>query len=92
MGGKSEDRKTYIWMPSKLLDNSIIEVAGVTKEATSNIECVLHAAEGVIKEGNLRALAQLKLLVLMGGMNVLHPRMVGSSVFMLDMVFELDYV
>ena len=79
-------------MPSELLDNSIIEVAGVAKEATSNVECVLYAAEGVIEEGDLGALAQLKLLVLVRRMNVLHPGMMGSSVFVLDMLLELDYV
>jgi hypothetical protein len=40
-------------MPPELLDNSIIKMARVAKEAAGNVEGVLQPFESVVEQGNL---------------------------------------
>jgi hypothetical protein len=59
MSGNGADRKTYIWVPSKLLDNSIVKVTCIAKEVVGDVEGVLESAESIIKEWDLRSLSEL---------------------------------
>jgi hypothetical protein len=77
-----------IGMVSDLLNDGLMEVAGVTLEV-ANLEGVLHAREGI---KGLTALAELKATLLTTLVNVLNPGvMVGGSV-LIHMVLELDNV
>jgi hypothetical protein len=50
------DELAYIRVSADLLDDILIEVAGVAHQASADVVCVLEAAEDVIDHGSLRRL------------------------------------
>lgn len=50
---------THIGVPSDLFNDVLVEVAGVAKEAASNVVGVLQTLEDLDGDGLLRALAKL---------------------------------
>lgn len=69
---------TYIRMVPDLLDDGLVEVAGVALECT-NLEGVLHAREGDEVVSGLAALSELKALLLAARMDVKDPVVVGRG-------------
>lgn len=86
-------RKTYIRVPADLLDGRIIEVTGVTEEASSDGIGVLQTIKDLGGEGRLATLPQLKLTgLLVGGVDAVEPDMVLRGMLIIDMLLELDDV
>jgi hypothetical protein len=85
-------RNAYIRVLTDLLDDVLIEVARVAEEATSDVVGVLETVEDLVDHGRLRALLQVHLDLLGGGVDVLHPGVVVLRGFVVDMIFELDHV
>jgi len=79
-------------MPANLLDDTLIEVSRVAQERASDVVCVFQAPEGIVPEGELGALPQLRPLVLELQVDVLHPALVSGSGFRGDMLLEHDDV
>ena len=79
-------------MAAKLVNDGIVKVTRVAQEATGNVVGVLEASEGAVQHWELRSLAELELARLVGGVQLMHPGMVSSSVLVLHMVLELDNV
>jgi hypothetical protein len=86
------DELAYIRVSADLLDDILIEVAGVAHQASADVVCVLEAAEDVIDHGSLRALAELGLCDLSLLVKALYPAVVLSSQVLGDVVLELDHV
>lgn len=79
-------------MPADLLDRLLVKVTRVAHQAAGNIVCVLQAVEDVIDHGCLRALLQICLRLLSGGVEVRDPVVVLSSQVGGDMALELNHV
>lgn len=75
-------------MSSDLLDDRVIEVAGVSKETASNVVCVLHALKDIGRDWELGALSELCSLNLTLQVDVLHPAVVVGSRCLGDMLLE----
>lgn len=85
--------KTYIRVPADLLDGGIIEVTGVTEEASSDGVSVLQTIKDLAGEGRLATLPQLKLTgLLVGGVDAVEPHMVFRGMLIIDMLLELDNI
>jgi hypothetical protein len=82
------DESTYIRMSADLLDDGVIEVAGVTQEITSDIVCMLEALEDVGCDGELRSLPKLGSLILAVEVDVLHPAVVIRGSSLADVLLE----
>jgi hypothetical protein len=74
-----KERLAYIWMVSDLLDDLIIEVAGVSQEVASDVVCVLYTLEDICGNWELRSLSKLGTLILSGQVDVLHPAVMCGS-------------
>lgn len=85
-------QRTYIRVSTDLLDDILIEVAGVAQEAAGDVVGVLQTLEDLVDDGELRALAQLGPLVLVRGVDLLDPRVVSARILVLDVALELDDV
>lgn len=84
---------TYIRVVAELLDNRLVEVAGVTLEGVADAESVLHAREelsNVVCE--LATLAQLEAFLLAAIVDVLDPGVVVGDSGIIDVILELDDV
>jgi len=67
-------------MPSDLLNDGVIEMAGVAHELLADLVGVLEAAEDVVEsKGELATLAKLNALVLLGLVNLLDPALVVAG-------------
>ena len=82
----------YIRVSADLLDDILIEVAGVAHQAAADVVCVLEAAEDVIDHRGLRALAELGLCDLSLLVQALYPAVVLSGQVLGDVGLELDHV
>jgi hypothetical protein len=89
VGGTKAVTATHIRVATQLLDNSIVKVARIAQEAAGNVVGVFEAVEGIVNDGELRALAELQLPALGRLVEVQHPRVVGSGLALLHMVLEL---
>lgn len=79
-------------MPADLLDDLIIEVAGVADQAASNAVGVLEAGEDVIDKREGGTLPELSLAELDFSVKVIDPAVVRESEVLGDVVLELDDV
>jgi hypothetical protein len=68
-------------MPSDLLNNGVIEVAGVTQKVPCNIIGMLETLKDIGRNGKLRSLSKLGSFVRVVEVDVLHPAVMirGSS-------------
>jgi hypothetical protein len=82
----------YIGVSADLLDDILIEVAGVAHQAAADVVCVLEAAEDVVDHRGLRALAELGLCDLSLLVEALYPAVVLSSQVLGNVGLELDHV
>lgn len=85
-------RPTYIRVATNLLDDRLVEVPRVPKEAACDAVGMLQTIESIADKGELGAFAELMLLVFRRGMNVLHPAVVHGGSGMRHVVFEDDHV
>jgi hypothetical protein len=67
---------TYVGMSPDLLNDRLIEVAGVAKEVLANLVRVLKAAEDIINQRKLAPLSQVHTLDFLGSVDVLDPGVV----------------
>lgn len=79
-------------MSADLLNGLLVKVTRVSHNATGNVVCVLQAVEDVIDHGSLRSLLQVRLRLLLGGVEVGNPVVVLSSRVGGDVVLELDHI
>ena len=83
---------TYIRMSSNLLNDRVIEMAGVTQEVTSDIVCMFETLENIGRNRELRSLSKLGSLVLVVGVDVLHPAVVVAGSSLRNVLLEDDNV
>lgn len=83
---------TYIGVSPNLLDDILIEVAGVAEEAAGDVVGVLEALKHLVDDGELRALAQLGPLGLARAVDLLDPGVMSGRIIVLDVALELDDV
>ncbi len=79
-------------MPPDLLDDVLVEVARVPKQAAGDIVCVLQAAEDVIHHWGLRSLPEIHLAGLDIEVDVLDPAVMAGRMLLCDMLLEQDDV
>lgn len=79
-------------MPPDLLDDGLVEVAGVAHEVLADLVCVHQSAEDVVDRRDLTTLPQLHALLLIGLVDVLDPALVVLGGLLGDMGLELDEV
>ncbi len=66
-------------MPPDLFDDRVIKVARVAHEVLADLVRVLQATEDIVDQGNLATLTKLDAFILLGGMNLLDPVLVGGG-------------
>jgi hypothetical protein len=79
-------------MSSDLLNDLVIEMAGVTQEVPGNVVCMFQALEDVIGDRELRSLSKLCPLGLALEMDVLHPAVMVGGGSLGDVLLEDDDV
>lgn len=79
-------------MSSDLLNDRVIKVTGITKEAAGNVVCMLYALKDITRNWELRALSELCSLNLGLVVDVLHPAVVVGGRCLRDMLLEDDNV
>lgn len=84
--------KTHVRVPPQLLDNSVVKVAGVAQEVSTNVVGVLQALEGNVNAAEERALLELELVVLVLLVKRVDPVVVGLGLVVLHVLLELDDV
>lgn len=80
-------------MSSNGFNSLIVEVAGVASEPTADLVGVLQTLKDLVDKRELTTLPQLEFAsLLVGGVHVVQPDMVVSSMLVRHMLLELDDV
>lgn len=80
---------THIRMLADLLNNILVEVASIPHQRASHVEGMLQASIGIGVKAEQRPLLQLHAAGL-GGVDILHPAVVGGSSRRIDMLLKHD--
>ena len=80
MRGRRTKPATYIRMTADLLNDILVEMTRVSHERTSDVESILHTQEGGLEiKVKETTLLQLRPVVAVSGVDVLHPAVVSGS-------------